>query len=112
MAERVGVGTVVLIAGLVSLISSATVAIWWERQLDQRLVMRPPVMILDLLALARATDPEALTAMMRDPATLVRHERVPVKHFWIMGETSDSFDSRYWGFLPQSQVVGKAYALF
>jgi hypothetical protein len=65
MAERVGVGTVVLIAGLVSLISSAAVAIWWERQLDQRLVMRPPVMILDLSALARATDPEALTAVMR-----------------------------------------------
>ncbi|MCK7582163.1 MAG: signal peptidase I [Chromatiales bacterium] len=52
------------------------------------------------------------SALARDPATLVRHERVPVEHFWMLGETPDSFDSRYWGFLPQSQVVGKAYALF
>jgi conjugal transfer pilin signal peptidase TrbI len=61
----------------------------------------------------RMADGLALAApLKRDPATLVRHERVPVEHFWMLGETPDSFDSRYWGFLPQSQVVGKAYALF
>ncbi|MBK1717180.1 signal peptidase I [Thiocystis violacea] len=51
-------------------------------------------------------------ALRRDPASLERHERVPVEHFWMLGETADSFDSRYWGFLPQARVVGKAYALF
>lgn len=55
----------------------------------------------------------ALAATLnRDPTRLQRHERVPVEHFWMLGETVDSFDSRYWGFLPQSRVVGKAYALF
>jgi conjugal transfer pilin signal peptidase TrbI len=29
-----------------------------------------------------------------------------------MGETTDSFDSRYWGPLPQAQVIGRAYALW
>jgi len=51
-------------------------------------------------------------ALQRDPATLVRHERVPVEHFWMLGESADSFNSRYWGFLPQSRILGKAYALF
>ncbi|WPL15726.1 conjugal transfer peptidase TraF [Thiorhodovibrio winogradskyi] len=31
---------------------------------------------------------------------------------WVMGATRDSFDSRYWGVLPNSQVIGRAYALF
>ena len=61
----------------------------------------------------RMADGLALAATLkRDPATFLRHERVPVEHFWMLGETADSFDSRYWGFLPQAQVVGKAYALF
>jgi conjugal transfer pilin signal peptidase TrbI len=29
-----------------------------------------------------------------------------------MGATADSFDSRYWGFLPDGQVIGRAYALW
>jgi conjugal transfer pilin signal peptidase TrbI len=51
-------------------------------------------------------------ALQRYPAGLIRHERVPVEHFWMLGETADSFDSRYWGFLPVTRMVGKAYALF
>ena len=51
-------------------------------------------------------------ALQRDPASLARHERVPVEHFWMLGETADSFDSRYWGFLPVARMIGKAYALF
>lgn len=31
---------------------------------------------------------------------------------WVMGRTSDSFDSRYWGELPVAQIVGRAYRLF
>ena len=55
----------------------------------------------------------ALAATLKQDLTaFLRHERVPVEHFWMLGETPDSFDSRYWGFLPQTQVVGKAYALF
>jgi type IV secretory pathway protease TraF len=29
-----------------------------------------------------------------------------------MGATADSFDSRYWGFLPDGQVIGRADALW
>ncbi|NEX20282.1 signal peptidase I [Thiorhodococcus mannitoliphagus] len=61
----------------------------------------------------RMADGLALAVTLKqDPTTFLRHERVPVEHFWMLGETADSFDSRYWGFLPQAQVVGKAYALF
>ncbi len=61
----------------------------------------------------RLADGLALAATLKqDPTAFLRHERVPVEHFWMLGETPDSFDSRYWGFLPQTQVVGKAYALF
>ncbi len=30
----------------------------------------------------------------------------------MMGATADSFDSRYWGFLPEARVIGRAYALW
>jgi conjugal transfer pilin signal peptidase TrbI len=51
-------------------------------------------------------------ALQRDPASFARHERVPVDQFWMLGETADSFDSRYWGFLPTTQMMGKVYVLF
>jgi conjugal transfer pilin signal peptidase TrbI len=37
---------------------------------------------------------------------------VPDDQLWVMGETRDSFDSRYWGTLPAERVIGRAYALF
>jgi conjugal transfer pilin signal peptidase TrbI len=42
----------------------------------------------------------------------LRDDIVPSGHLWVMGATTDSFDSRYWGFLPESHVVGRAYALW
>jgi type IV secretory pathway protease TraF len=30
----------------------------------------------------------------------------------MMGGTIQSFDSRYWGFLPQERLIGRAYALW
>ncbi len=50
-------------------------------------------------------------ALERDPASLVRETRVPVEHFWMLGETPDSFDSRYWGMLPMTRMLGKVYVL-
>ena len=41
-----------------------------------------------------------------------RADILPSGHLWVMGETADSFDSRYWGPLPQAQVIGRAYALW
>ena len=48
----------------------------------------------------------------RAAETFLRDEPVPPGHLWVMGDTADSFDSRYWGFLPERQVVGRAYALW
>ncbi|POA78522.1 S26 family signal peptidase [Pseudomonas sp. DP16D-R1] len=42
----------------------------------------------------------------------VRDEIVPLDKFWFMGTSSDSFDSRYWGYVGQSEVIGKAYPIW
>lgn len=33
-------------------------------------------------------------------------------NYWFMGETDDSFDSRYWGTVTDEQIIGRAYPLF
>jgi len=50
--------------------------------------------------------------LQRPAADFLRDDSVPPGHLWVMGATADSFDSRYWGFLPQQQVIGRAYALW
>jgi len=56
------------------------------------------------LALART--------LKRPAADFVRADIVPPGHLWVMGATTDSFDSRYWGFLPAARVIGRAYVLW
>jgi conjugal transfer pilin signal peptidase TrbI len=46
------------------------------------------------------------------PARFVRDEIVPADKYWFMGTSSDSFDSRYWGYVGQSDVIGKAYPIW
>jgi conjugal transfer pilin signal peptidase TrbI len=36
----------------------------------------------------------------------LRRDIVPPGHLWVMGATADSFDSRYWGFLPEAGSSG------
>ncbi|WP_242470174.1 signal peptidase I [Thiococcus pfennigii] len=50
--------------------------------------------------------------LARPPSAFFRDEPVPPGHLWMMGATADSFDSRYWGFLPHRQVIGRAYGLW
>jgi conjugal transfer pilin signal peptidase TrbI len=50
--------------------------------------------------------------LKRPPQDFLREDVVPPGHLWVMGATADSFDSRYWGFLPGGQVIGRAYALW
>ena len=37
---------------------------------------------------------------------------VPNGRLWMMGRTRYSFDSRYWGSLDESQIIGRAYPLW
>jgi len=51
-------------------------------------------------------------ALHRSPADFQRVETIPPGHYWVMGATPNSFDSRYWGTVDEAQVVGRAYPLW
>jgi conjugal transfer pilin signal peptidase TrbI len=46
------------------------------------------------------------------PAALTRDLVVPPGHVWAMGETADSYDSRYYGPAPLWKMRGTAVAVF
>jgi len=51
------------------------------------------------------------STLHRPPAAFVREEALGPDALWMMGGTDDSFDSRYWGSLPGTQLLGRAYAI-
>jgi len=50
--------------------------------------------------------------LKRPPTDFVRDLVLGEGELWIMGDTRDSFDSRYWGPLPTHQIIGGAYGLW
>ena len=72
-------------------------------QVDRETVRSNGATVGEGLALART--------LKRAPDDFLRDDVVPPGHLWMMGATADSFDSRYWGFLSEQQVIGRAYAL-
>lgn len=42
----------------------------------------------------------------------VRNETVPDNHIWVMATHPRSFDSRYWGYITDQQVIGRAIPIY
>ncbi|GAA4649318.1 hypothetical protein GCM10023116_15920 [Kistimonas scapharcae] len=70
----------------------------------QVLVNSDPIPDIDSLPLARN--------MGLEPRDLARALKLEPNFYWMMGRTSDSFDSRYWGPMHQVQIVGRAYPIW
>ncbi|MDT1878637.1 signal peptidase I, partial [Acinetobacter baumannii] len=47
-----------------------------------------------------------------DSQTLNREITVPAGHIFVVGQTDYSWDSRFWGTVPETTITGKAYAVF
>jgi conjugal transfer pilin signal peptidase TrbI len=41
-----------------------------------------------------------------------RDEHVPAHHWWVMGTSPRSFDARYWGYITDEQIIGRARPLW
>ncbi|RLV58273.1 signal peptidase I [Parashewanella curva] len=56
---------------------------------------------------------EMLQAYFRQPNTQPYEFIVPKGHYFMMGDNRDnSLDSRFWGFVPEANLVGKAVAIW
>jgi conjugal transfer pilin signal peptidase TrbI len=54
-----------------------------------------------------------LAEKLRKPSSAFkRDETIPTAAYWVTGKTAKSFDSRYWGYVYDHQVIGRAYAIF
>lgn len=46
------------------------------------------------------------------PEKFLVHEVIPSGSVFVLGDNPGSYDSRYWGYLRVSDILGKAYGLF
>lgn len=62
--------------------------------------------------LLHAAEGGKLWAMGRRVADYLRNETVPAGRLWMMGTNERSYDSRYWGYITDEQVIGRAIPLW
>jgi len=46
------------------------------------------------------------------PQHYIRNLIVPAGRYWVMGETDNSYDSRYWGTVGATDIIGQAHAVY
>jgi conjugal transfer pilin signal peptidase TrbI len=73
-------------------------------QIDSRQTRINGTVIIEGLPLAEK--------LRKPPSTFKRDETIPAGAYWVTGLTPKSFDSRYWGYVYDHQVIGRAYAIF
>lgn len=63
-------------------------------------------------ALLHLKEGERLWRMGRRISDVERDELVPQGHLWMMGTNPRSYDSRYWGYIENEQIIGRAIPLW
>lgn len=46
------------------------------------------------------------------PLPMIKEGRIPKKKYFVTSPAVRSYDSRYWGLIDESDIIGKAYPLF
>lgn len=63
--------------------------------------------------LQNPAQPDRVSLFYRQPNTGLNEWLVPAGHYFTMGDNRDnSTDSRFWGFVPEENLVGKAVAIW
>jgi conjugal transfer pilin signal peptidase TrbI len=75
-----------------------------------RLTVRDETVYINGEVVARGLDNAVLYD--KGPADFERSEIIPADRFFVIGTASMSNDSRYWGYLPKSEIAGIAYRVY